>query len=69
MKKYAGICCVLGWLLCAVLQIGTLYYAARANRLAGKSVASHYFILGSIQFGILALVILFRILSPGSLSK
>ena len=66
--KKATTYCILGWIVCVLFQIMTIYCAVQANRAAGKGVATLQIAFASVQIagGVMLVVylIIARLASP-----
>jgi len=58
----ARICATLGIILCAFLHIGTIGYGLKANRLAGRGVATGYIVVGVVHLAVVAVVLIMSLI-------
>ena len=58
LVRRARLLCLLGFFVFAGLQPFTIYFALKANRVAGRNVANGFIIVASIQLSIVACVLI-----------
>ena len=63
LVRKARLLCILGLLVFSGLQPFTIYFALKANRVAGRNVANGFIIVAAIQLCIVACVIMGYIVS------